>query len=76
VAKTIKAVQDAKGPERALSLWKRKLTEDVPRQENKKRKGSNSAEKGGANDRKLSDKQGISNGSRVAEAVKQPRRPQ
>jgi hypothetical protein len=76
VAKTIKAIQDAKGPEKALSLWKRKLSEDAPRQENKKRRGSNSAKKRGANERKLSDKCGLLNGSGVAKAVKQPCRPQ
>jgi hypothetical protein len=43
----------------------RKLSEDAPKWENKRRRGSNSAE-----EKKLSDKQGLSNGSGVVEAVK------
>ena len=56
MAKTIKAVQDAKGPDKALSLWKRKLSEDTLKQENKKRRGNNSVEKKGANEKKVNDK--------------------
>ncbi|KAE8009533.1 hypothetical protein FH972_005965 [Carpinus fangiana] len=47
VAKTIKGVQDAKGLNKALSLWKRKLTEDAPMQEKRKEKGVTTVRSGG-----------------------------
>jgi hypothetical protein len=71
-------VQDAKGLKKALNTWKRKLAEDiklhVPTQENKKKRGNSNEDWGGGvpKERKLSGKQGHTNGLGLVKARKQP----